>query len=93
MTSCVRGEGTRDALEAIAGELVGHNEHSRMGALIGEELEREGDKVVAVPGHEAAALRPSALELFQVGQPERADLVGTHRIHPARRQEFSELRA
>lgn len=93
MARRIPGQGVRDELEAIAGKRVGHDEHPGMSPLVGEEAQRKRDKVVAVPGHEAASFPGRAFELLQIRERLRAVLVGAHGFDAPGAQELGDLRA
>ena len=62
-------------------------------ALVMEELDRETDKIVTVPSHEATSLVGGPVELFGIRTSFGIDLVDTDRINAPRAEQLGDLLA
>lgn len=74
--------------ETIRGQAMRNDQDTVMNATFVVELQREPDKVVAVPRHKTALLQSSAFELFEVRKSFRPNLVGADRIEPLAAEPF-----
>jgi hypothetical protein len=74
--------------ETISGESIRNNNNPVVKASFVIELERETDKIIAIPGHKAALLQGSPLQLLEIREPFRPDLVGADGIESATAEHF-----
>jgi hypothetical protein len=75
MRACVSDQGFGQFNETIRGEAMGNDKNTVVDAPLVIELEREADKVVAIPRHKAAFFQSRALELLEVGKSFGPNLV------------------
>ena len=56
---------------------IGNNEHSVMGPVFIEKLDRKPDKIVSISRYHASLMRSGILQLFKVACLDHADFVST----------------
>lgn len=60
-------------------------------ALVIEELDREMNKIVSIPGHKAAYLLGGPVELFPIRKPFSPDLMHADRIDTPNTEQLGDL--
>jgi hypothetical protein len=82
MRGRVLGEGFGRFSETIRGQAMRNDKDTVMRASFIIELQREPDKIVAIPRHETALLQSSAFELLEVRKSFCPNLVSADSIEP-----------
>jgi hypothetical protein len=88
MRCCVSDQGFGRFSETIRSEAIGNDKNTVVNAPFIVELKRETDKVVAIPGYQAAVLQSSAFELLEVRKSFGSNLVGADSIEPLAAESF-----
>ena len=88
MRGRVLGEGFGRFSETIRGQAMRNDQDAMMRTAFVIELQRETDKVVAVPRHETAFFQSSAFELLEVRESFCSHLMSADGIEPLAAKEF-----
>jgi hypothetical protein len=88
MHACVSDQGFGQFNETIRGEAMGNDKNTVVNAPFVIELERETDKIIAIPGNEAALLQSSAFKLLEVRKSFGPNLVNAHSIESLAAEPF-----
>jgi len=79
--------------ETISGDGIRNDKDPVVKAFVVIELERETDKIIAIPGHKAALLQGSSLQLLEIREPFCHDLVCADGIESAAAEHLCNLLA
>lgn len=88
MRACVLDQRFGQFSETIRREAIRNDKDAVVKAPSVVELERETDKIIAIPGHKAEPLQGSPLQLLEIREPFRHDLMNADGIDSSAAEHF-----